>query len=541
MLSQNRFREEDDDFEVVQDLFKEIDKDGSGNISSEELREALKKYQKTDEERALSSALEKMLLQVEGTGTGEVSPEQFRNAVKVLPRVRGQRVQWARTLNLHEKLAKLLKRGNFFDGLKGLKDLDDNALHQHITLVCAKFSSELPNILHKSLQELRRGGELSAKDFQNSKFCMDATAFTGSFAELDDFYAGPEKLIGTPNPKIWEGIKREHCERKNCSRTYRSPNYNFDFIPRQEYDFVISPNSNEVYPHTPKHKDGWTPEGKAQWKGEEGRESVELQIVMKRPEVSLVGLKQGEVASLRLYTGPMYMLYNAVMRKFPKDLYDEHVQDGNMYETTIFCIISGISKLSRVTKLPNDRRVYRGLGGMILPEGFWKANNADFRGGIEWGLMSTTTNRAVAINYSGVDKKRGTVFEITVGRIDIGADLSWVSQYPGEAEILFPPLTCLEVVGEPRVEGEVIVFPLHANMNLKGLTLEQLEERRKLLHLSMAKNLREELFIQASTGQTKASHAMLQTLSSMSQGSCPARLFEYKRPYSVRFLTEMGN
>ena len=197
----------------------------------------------------------------------------------------------------------------------------------------------------------------------------------------------------------------------------------------------------------------------------------------------------------------MYMLYNAVMRKFPKDVLDR--LENNTYETTIFCIISGISKLSRATTLPRDRRVYRGLGGMLLPQSFWQADNSGLRGGIEWGLMSTTTNRDVAVTYSGKDKNRGTVFEISVGRIDIGADLSWVSQYPGESEILFPPLTCLEVVGEPRVEGGVIIFPLHANMNLKGLTLEQLEERRKLLHLSMAHNLREELEIDASMGNTK--------------------------------------
>ena len=37
-------------------------------------------------------------------------------------------------------------------------------------------------------------------------------------------------------------------------------------------------------------------------------------------------------------------------------------------------------------------------------------------------------------------------------------------QYPGEKEITFPPFTCLEANGEPRVErtkaGEVIIFPL---------------------------------------------------------------------------------
>jgi hypothetical protein len=38
------------------------------------------------------------------------------------------------------------------------------------------------------------------------------------------------------------------------------------------------------------------------------------------------------------------------------------------------------------------------------------------------------------------------------------------AQYPAEKEITFPPFTCLEADGDPRLErtreGEVVVFPL---------------------------------------------------------------------------------
>jgi hypothetical protein len=127
--------------------------------------------------------------------------------------------------------------------------------------------------------------------------------------------------------------------------------------------------------------------------------------------------------------------------------------------------------------IPHDRRLWRGLGGMLLPEVFWnkKKKAADgFKGGVEMGFMSTTTNREVAIQYSGSDRKRGTVFEITAGRIDIGADIKFLSQYPGESEYLFPPLSCLEVEGHPRLEGDVVIFPLRVNLCSKGLTLKSL-------------------------------------------------------------------
>ncbi len=90
---------------------------------------------------------------------------------------------------------------------------------------------------------------------------------------------------------------------------------------------------------------------------------------------------------------------------------------------------------------------------------------------VEFGLMSTTTAKETAYAYrrvfeshsfwfyctgfdptglidhwnSGIDKKRGTVFEIQAGRVDIGASIQFLSQYPGEAEFLMQPLSCIEV------------------------------------------------------------------------------------------------
>ena len=65
---------------------------------------------------------------------------------------------------------------------------------------------------------------------------------------------------------------------------------------------------------------------------------------------------------------------------------------------------------------------------------------------VEFGLMSTTTDKSTAFAYSGVTKHRGTVLEISAGRIDVGASISFLSQYPGEAEYLMQPLSCLEVL-----------------------------------------------------------------------------------------------
>ena len=48
-------------------------------------------------------------------------------------------------------------------------------------------------------------------------------------------------------------------------------------------------------------------------------------------------------------------------------------------------------------------------------------------------------------------------------------------QYPGEAEVTFPPFTCLEADGEARLErtkdGEVVIFPLKVTWPALGSTV----------------------------------------------------------------------
>lgn len=161
------------------------------------------------------------------------------------------------------------------------------------------------------------------------------------------------------------------------------------------------------------------------------------------PVVTSAGLRPEEFRALRLYTGPLYILYNAVMRDFPANVVERLA--GNRFETTVFVIVSGITKLAKVTPVPPRRLLYRGLGGMLLPEHFWKKTAQGFLGGVELGLMSTTAERRVAIQYSGHEKKRATMLEIQAGRIDVGASLGFLSQYASEEEFLMQPLSCLEV------------------------------------------------------------------------------------------------
>ena len=72
-------------------------------------------------------------------------------------------------------------------------------------------------------------------------------------------------------------------------------------------------------------------------------------------------------------------------------------------------------------------------------------NTNGFKFAVEYGLMSMTASKETAFAYSGKNQQRCTVFEISAGRIDVGASLRVFSQYPEEDEYLMPPLACYEV------------------------------------------------------------------------------------------------
>jgi hypothetical protein len=64
--------------------------------------------------------------------------------------------------------------------------------------------------------------------------------------------------------------------------------------------------------------------------------------------------------------------------------------------------------------------------------------------------MSTTTDIATAAAYS--ISRESVIFKIvTKNKLQRGADLRWVSAFPAEAEILYPPLTYLQPTGRTRV------------------------------------------------------------------------------------------
>eukprot|EP00603_Paraphysomonas_imperforata_P006747 CAMPEP_0114415012 /NCGR_PEP_ID=MMETSP0103-20121206/1690_1 /TAXON_ID=37642 ORGANISM="Paraphysomonas imperforata, Strain PA2" /NCGR_SAMPLE_ID=MMETSP0103 /ASSEMBLY_ACC=CAM_ASM_000201 /LENGTH=646 /DNA_ID=CAMNT_0001583183 /DNA_START=137 /DNA_END=2077 /DNA_ORIENTATION=- len=118
-----------------------------------------------------------------------------------------------------------------------------------------------------------------------------------------------------------------------------------------------------------------------------------------------------------------------------------------------------------------------------MPSSFRVPDEYGVKGGIEYGFMSCSLDKNIAYQYSNAEDKVdafSTVFEIEEGMIDRGADVSWLSQFPQEKEVVFPPLTSLQVYKEPElIENGLLSVKLRANINLRLQTFDEVINKAK--------------------------------------------------------------
>jgi hypothetical protein len=128
---------------------------------------------------------------------------------------------------------------------------------------------------------------------------------------------------------------------------------------------------------------------------------------------------------------------------------------GNNYSATIHAINAGLIRLS---KCGLSEPLYRGIAGLRVLTSFLVPDMYGVRGGVEFGFMSATTDRSVALHYAS-SSQSGIVYEIQQTMTSKGADLSWLSQYPHEKETCFPPRTGPPV--EPVASPDAGAFSKH--------------------------------------------------------------------------------
>ncbi|CAK0862588.1 unnamed protein product [Prorocentrum cordatum] len=387
------------------------------------------------------------------------------------------------------------------------------------------------------------GSAAASGEALNSKFAAEG-GFEFDFGTKTDFFSGLEERIGSPSADIPRAMVDDHCSRCDSQTEWETGNYGITTTSQVEWLLVLQDLFDQLsgdgsklgasdtvlqeWRKVAKRLAGLVSElpRPRQWPGEtinaehprsKNRHRMWLAgLADKNRELQDAGEKcvlLVEAIAMCLYTGPLFEKYNAVCRGGPlrgepskvmRDRFLSLCGGGpsaeaadrtgrgaavNRYTTTIHVLASALVKISKLSKAGV---VVRGTAGGRLPKQFWEEDAFGVRGGIEYGFMSTTSNREVAMQYAS-DPRRGagTILEIQTGMIDRGADLSWISQYPHERELCFPPLTSLQVLGT-SVEGMVLVVSLRLNLNLTSMTIEDVIGKRRKVATEMCRNLKSE-------------------------------------------------
>jgi hypothetical protein len=188
---------------------------------------------------------------------------------------------------------------------------------------------------------------------------------------------------------------------------------------------------------------------KKEWNGVRdcGRAGRRLEDFAELPQAKAAKLKKEEVAGLRFYTSHSFNALNIPMR-------DQERQGPHPLPGIMMNIQAALKQLRALGSEDASSKqtvvLWRGMSYMKLPEEF------SAQGGTELAPMSTTTDVSVAISYAiKKDTRSALLFRfVTRNNLERGADVQWLSMFPGESETLFPPLTFLQ---RTRTEPQKVV------------------------------------------------------------------------------------
>jgi len=395
---------------------------------------------------------------------------------------RHQFIDIARASSALEQWAKTLPLGELFAACVPLKDAEDplqligSLSPAEIAATTSAFQKGFSRVVESCTSNLREALEVTKRqaienasgDGKISKF----STFKMSCGSIVDFHEGLMARVGAPSLEFEKAMKAEHCLKGGCDYEFTTGNYHVTTCAKKEWEITMGERT------CPEEDTG------------HGRTLRSIEELEKQDLAKTAGLQRVEVIAIVLYTGPLFQVYNTVLRRFPKPMYEVFEQADNLFSTTIHVLVSAIQKVARVMPPPEGLTLYCGLGGLMeLPDTFWSYDSTGVRGYMEWGFRSTTSNKAIAIQYSGAKEGRplAMVMEIPVGSVDRGACIREFSQYPAEVEYLWVPCSYIEPTGQVSIqviaEGVVKFVPVRMNANLKALTIEALLGQKKKMHL----------------------------------------------------------
>lgn len=174
------------------------------------------------------------------------------------------------------------------------------------------------------------------------------------------------------------------------------------------------------------------PVGFTSTKLDKGHKGMALDDFVKHPTAVAAGLDRATVLALRLYTTSVFRSINRPLRECRK----------HPYPALVAHLVDGIIKLRKVQATKDEGRTAEYWRGLKM-----EASDEFFaRGATDLAFMSTMkVDRKSAERAVSTDGANASVLmRLQLTPAQCGADISWLSCFPGECEHLYPPGTYLE-------------------------------------------------------------------------------------------------
>jgi hypothetical protein len=179
---------------------------------------------------------------------------------------------------------------------------------------------------------------------------------------------------------------------------------------------------------------------------DKGRAGMRLVDFCNTPQALAAALKLAEAAAMRVYTSPAFDVINNPLR----DQTRFREKRPHPLAVTVLFIVRGLKKLRKFgasdDSATQTQVLWRGMKNLRITDEFAR------RGGTELAPMSTTDSFGVAVEYSRCPGAKSLIFKIvTENKLQRGAGLEWISLFPNESEVLYPPLTYMQPTGKTQV------------------------------------------------------------------------------------------
>jgi hypothetical protein len=232
----------------IEEIIADFNPDDSSDLSVSELAILLARLGVTvqgDEQ------LQLMFADLCGQHSGRVSIDKLRCRL-ILHRERHQLADLlTKDVDFPHLIARLVLPSTA-DNLRTFATKDVAMLMERLVPLASHVASAVLRVTSIDAQAHSDKSHASAEGI-NSKFAMESKGEDGlisaMFGDVGLFRRGLDDLIGRPSADVEKAMANEHCSDPGADSPFETKNYGTTVhTPREEYEFVMNPCTNKIYP-----------------------------------------------------------------------------------------------------------------------------------------------------------------------------------------------------------------------------------------------------------------------------------------------------